>query len=107
MAKKKENTLFTMKDGEVVSGVVRYESEKSIILDLGVGEQLLVRSPDDVFKTYEEITIKLLNFGLSVNSTMIEMISEDVDDVRECNNLMYENLLSRIEKLEERKWWNL
>ena len=77
MAKKKE--LYTLSiDGEVLSGTVRYKSDKSVILDLGEGEALVVRNPIDVFETEQEAINEAVEEDLTIHRLELTNIDYNI-----------------------------
>ena len=119
MAKKKEKVLYTLQDGEVISGVVKYESDKSVIIDLGKGEALLVRSPLEVFETEQEAINEAVEEDFELVGEVFEVVNDELNDIEENINKLFvsqylleksfdrleRSLLTRMEKLESKKWY--
>ena len=120
--KKKEKVLYTLQDGEVISGKVVKQVNNKTMLDLGDLEALIVRKDIDVFETEQEAINEQNNQDFDgildiIENTIsdvdaidsdVEMLQEIVSELGKQNklyNLVIMDFQSRIQKLEKRKWW--
>ena len=120
--KKKEKVLYTLQDGEVISGKVVKQVNNKTMLDLGDLEALIIRKDIDVFETEQEAINEQNNQDFDgildiIENTIsdvdaidsdVEMLQEIVSELGKQNklyNLVIMDFQSRIQKLEKRKWW--